>query len=276
VFSAAAVPSRAQTRSNALKPLIRLVRPVLVRTLLRPGSVRTIQWGPSRGLRYHIFPEWGFSPIYGGWEPDAQRLMVKHLKAGDVAYDLGANHGIHSLLLARLVGPRGHVYAFEPLPELLQALVDNVALNGFTNVTPVPCAVASRTERRQFYVGHSDAVGHLAGVGDVQGQDLEVATITLDDFVLRDGHQAPTFLKIDIEGAEGEALEGSARVLEQFHPTILADLHNPRQDALVGNLLADLGYVAYRTQDMTRVKRMRSGWPDPEGMSGQFIAFAMP
>ena len=57
---------------------------VLGSTLFRVGQVRTILAGPCRGLKYRVFPDMGLSPLYGGWEADAQALMVKHIAADSV------------------------------------------------------------------------------------------------------------------------------------------------------------------------------------------------
>lgn len=257
--------------------LLSLVKPLLSHTVYRPGSVRTILLGPGRGLRYRIFRDWGLAPIYGGWEPEAQELMCQHIRPGDIVYDLGANRGMHTLLFARLAGPNGHVYAFEPVDAFLQELHRNVRLNGFHNVTAVPLAASDTEGTAVFFRGHHEGAGHLAESGDQVGDQLEVRTVTLSDFVLRDGNRPPTFIKLDIEGAEGSALRGAQAVLANYKPTVLVDLHTPDQDCQVGNILADFGYVAYRTGRMVKkIVDLRRGWPDPEGIWGQVIAFPGP
>lgn len=73
----------------------RLLKPLLIRTVYRAGTVRTILFGPGRGLRYRIFPGFGLAALYGGWEPDEVRYIMRHCSPGAVAYDLGANFGHH-------------------------------------------------------------------------------------------------------------------------------------------------------------------------------------
>jgi FkbM family methyltransferase len=235
--------------------------------------VRTILIGPCRGLRYRIFPGMGLSPIYGGWEEDAQNLMIKHIKPGDVVYDLGANYGIHALLFARLVEQSGHVFGFEPIPHICSELQSNINLNGFRNVTCVGAAVTDRPGASSFFTGHHEGAGHLASAGDEQGEQVIVQTISLDDFVFKEKNRPPDFIKIDIEGAEGNALAGAERVLKEFRPIILVDLHNPEQDLAVGKVLQDCGYEAYRAENNEKVKNLSRSWPDQDGLWGQVIAF---
>jgi FkbM family methyltransferase len=256
-----------------LRPLIQIIKPTLSRTLYRPGSTATIMFGPSRGLRYRVFPEFGLAPIYGGWEPEAQRLMAQHIGRGGVVYDLGANRGIHAILFCRLVGPGGHVYAFEPLPEILTELEHNLALNGFSNATSVPLAVTDRSGYQQFDRAHHTGAGFVVQSQAGHAVGLEIQTTTLDDFVYERGNRPPTFIKVDIEGGEGAALAGARRLLEQARPTVLVDLHSPDQDLAVGNILADLGYRAARTTSPDQpIRNLRASWPDPDGLWGQILA----
>jgi FkbM family methyltransferase len=215
----------------------------------------------------------GLSPIYGGWEEDAQALIVKHVHPGDVVYDIGANYGIHALLFARLVKNGGHVYAFEPVVEILDALQDNLKLNNFSNVSCLNVAVSDSPGSTSFVTGHHVGAGHLSAVGDGQGNQIMVKTTTLDQAVFADECRPPNFIKMDIEGAEGKALAGSMRVLREFRPVLLVDLHNPEQDLAVGRILSSCNYEAFHTEDGSKVKDLSHGWPDPNGLWGQFIAY---
>ena len=79
----------------------------------------------------------GFAPhlmLEGYWEYWITDFVWRNVKPGQVALDLGANHGYYTLLLADLVGPGGRVHAFEPNPRLLELLRRNIALNGFWRV----------------------------------------------------------------------------------------------------------------------------------------------
>jgi len=252
--------------------LIRLLKPVLSRTIYRVGSVATIRRGPARRLRYRIFG-FGLAPLYGGWEPDAQRLMVQHLRPGAVAYDIGANYGIHTILMARLVGETGHVYAFEPVPPIRASLGENVSLNGFSNVTCVAMAASDRRGEVSFVTGIHEGAGHFADVGDNRtGQKITVQTIALDEFAYEQGNRPPTLMKIDVEGAESRALQGAQRILREARPILLMDLHGDEQQLACGRTLADNHYDIFCTVDGRKVRDVAKPQPQPEGMSDQVIA----
>ena len=254
-------------------PVPRLAKTLVANTWLRDGVVRTILVGPSRGLRYRIMTPFR-APVVGGWEPAAQRLMVRHVSPGSVAYDIGANIGIHTLLLSRLVGHNGQVYAFEPVPDLYARLCENVNLNpALPAARPVQLALGDHSGTAAFFTGHHAGAGHLADSGPETGDRILVSTSVLDEFVYRDHHAPPGFVKIDVEGAEGSVLAGAEQVLSNARPILMVDLHSPVQDLAVGKSLTQAGYVAYRTGDGSRVRHLERSWPDPEGLSGQVIAF---
>jgi FkbM family methyltransferase len=223
-------------------------------------------------LRYRIFPQFGLSYLYGGWEPEAQGVMIRLLKKGGTAYDIGANYGMHALLMARLVGPSGRIYAFEPVPSIFRGLKEHVEMNRFRQVECVQVGVWDRTGKTRFYSGDHLGAGHCAEVGETLGYSMEIETVSLDDFVFEKNHHPPDFIKIDVEGAEGRVLSGARRVLETYHPVLLIDLHNPEQDVAVGTTLMHLGYQVHRTNEEKIITNMVAGWPDANGMWGQIVA----
>src|SRR4051812_34436716 len=196
-----------------------------------------IAGGPAKGLLIDVADSRP-SYILGIAEEDVQGFLVEHLRAGASFYDLGANVGYFSLVAARLVGGSGHVRAYEPLPYNAEVLRSNVARNALANVTVVEAAVSASSGEALFEEGPTGQDGHLG-----QGT-LRVRTVTLDDEVA-DGAPPPTLVKLDIEGAEHDALRGARETLTRHRPVILCEMHadpweldrNP-----VPVLLSELGY----------------------------------
>lgn len=242
---------------------------LLIKTLFPPGAIRTVLLGPCRGVRYRIFPGYGWAYLYGGWERPQVRLMQKFIGPGSIAYDLGANYGMHTLLMNRLVGPTGRVFAFEPSQEIFAALQEQLTLNPGHSVTPVNRAVGEQSGVASFDMGHHRGAGHLSSEGGMQ-----VKVVTLDDFVFSEGNPPPNFIKIDVEGGESAALRGAAKVLEKHRPAIMVELHNPTEDRAVGSIFKDLNYQVYRIQDDSPVEDLTSGWPDPRGMWGTVYSYS--
>ncbi len=220
--------------------LARLIRFPL--RLVPNDRVIRIKTGRLRGWRWIT----GSAP-HGCWigtyERDSQRAFIENVHAGDVVYDIGANVGFFTLLASKLVGPRGTVYAFEPLPRNLKYLEKHLSLNGCENVRILPVAVAASSGTARFATAHNPSQGGISKSGE-----LEVQTRSLDD-ALASGTGRPNFLKIDVEGAESEVLAGASALLRESHPVILLSTHGWQQHERCSEMLKGHGYALTLLRD---------------------------
>jgi len=139
-------------------------------------------------------------------------VVKKFIKKGDVVLDVGANIGYYTLIFAKLVGDKGKVFAFEPDPDNFNLLKKNVAINGYKNVILIPKAVSSKSERVRLNIDNENKSGHSIIQTDRNQEYIEIDSICLDDyFVDYDGKV--NFVKMDIEGFEGEAIRGMTSIL---------------------------------------------------------------
>src|ERR1039458_761748 len=163
--------------------------------LLPPATVLPILSGRLRGQKW-IVGSGVHSCWIGSYEWEKQRAFARVTPFGGTVLDLGANVGFYTLLAAELVGPSGHVHAFEPVPRNLQYIRRHIALNGLTNVSVVEAAVSNASGKRRFRLDTSPAMGHLGDDGQI-----EVSAVALDQFVFGTAVAAPHSIKIDVEGA---------------------------------------------------------------------------
>ena len=138
------IPSSLLRFIGRLQYRIPVLGPTIRRAAARIASGEgVIQRGVGAGLKFRAsVPVAGYR--LGTTEPELQEALAEHLKKGDVVYDLGANVGFYTLLSARLVGPEGHVYAFEPYPKSAETTRHNLAINGFDHATVINKAVADK------------------------------------------------------------------------------------------------------------------------------------
>ena len=266
---------------NALVDSIGKAKRTLQRIIYPLGSTATVLRGPLRGCRYVVTAQSGWAPILGRWEPDAQRLYVCIVGSGEVVWDLGANTGIHTLLFSRLAGDSGAVVAFEPLQVNVREIERTCALNSARNVSVVDKAVSDRSGFAIFHTGRHDKQGSLVGIGSENGHRIEVDCITLDQALHT--RRAPDFLKIDIEGAESQALAGFNPEPCRY-PSFAIDLHTPAEDVAVGRWMERHGYRMFRLVDdvarrqgisgavLSDIRNPRAGWPNKDGVWGTIVA----
>ena len=154
------------------------------------------------------------------YEPQTSLLAVGALRPGDIALDIGAHVGYFSMLFRLAVGSAGSVYAFEPMPDTYRRLVRNVMVNRFTNVLPLPMAVADRSGSATFHID-ADNEGESSLLETGGSQTAEVQVTSLDD-MFRDGLPArPRVMKIDAEGVELSILNGGRQFFERYAPDMV-------------------------------------------------------
>ncbi len=163
--------------------------------------------GPKSGVSKNII--W-----YGVHEPFGTALVKNEVKNGDVVLDLGANIGYYTLILADAVGDTGKVFAFEPDPSNFSLLKKNVEINGYKNVILARKAVSNKTGKTRLYVCDEDVGWHSIHEYSYCNRSTEVETIRLDDY-FKDQDNGINFIKMDIVGAEFEAIGGMPLLLQR-------------------------------------------------------------
>ncbi len=144
------------------------------------------------------------------WEPIETELVQKEVKKGYTVIDIGANIGYYTLLFAKLVGKEGKVYAFEPEPNNLHLLKKNIEINNYQNVIIEQKAVSDTTKNVNLFTAKQGIGEHRINFSWFGNNGIEVKAIKLDDYI----NEKIDFIKIDIEGAEYNALLGMKKILE--------------------------------------------------------------
>ncbi len=194
------------------------------------------------------------------YEDALQRRLAGLLRPGDVVYDVGAHAGYWAMLFAEATAPGGSVFAFEPSPLAFARLVRNVRTNGVA-VTPIN-AGASDAEGAAL-LAERGSESRVVEIVAANGHASHVRLVRLDDFVRRDRHPAPTFLKIDVEGHAGRCLAGGEAILAEQRPRVLVEVHDPGELAAVHDRLVPLGYAVSPVERTTRFPRHLAAAPAP-------------
>jgi FkbM family methyltransferase len=135
-----------------------------------------------------------------------------------------------------LVGP-GKVFSFEPMPRNISYLKRHLDLNHTGNVDVQALAISDKNGFARFRVDESFSMGHISTEGDIS-----VQTATLDALVQDGRILPPNYIKMDIEGAEHEALLGARECFERYRPTLFLATHGPDVYEQCCGLLKSWGY----------------------------------
>ncbi|WP_198042967.1 MULTISPECIES: FkbM family methyltransferase [Actinoalloteichus] len=201
------------------------------------------------------------------------------VRPGDTCLDIGAEYGLYTYQLLRLVGAQGVVHTVEPQPSLVKAL--RVALRGLgarnaqvhatavgadsgAGVLSLPRRNGLPVHGRAFLT--TGAKNHGPNAEFASNRPIRVPVTTVDELCAREGLSEVHFIKADVEGAELALLDGAGRVLKENRPALLLEIEDRhlakfehRAEDLVARL-ATLDYVPYVWED---------GWRKTEQVTEQ-------
>jgi FkbM family methyltransferase len=145
-------------------------------------------------------------------------ILPTFVRRGWTAFDIGANIGCYSLILSRLVGPEGRVYAFEPNPLARERLEEHVAINGTSNVEVTSLALGERLGEGRFRFDPDAPTSHEVPnwgswslARSRRAGNVNVTFSTADLVVRACAIERVHFMKIDVEGLELSVLRGAPR-----------------------------------------------------------------
>jgi len=160
----------------------------------------------------------GVSPSIGvlGWhEMKTTELFIKLTGPGSTVVDIGANIGFFTLLAAKLVGRKGVVLSFEPEPTSFSLLTESVERNNFDNVRLYQKCISNVDGQQLLHLSVTPNKGLHSIARDPGGPSIQVPSARLDTLASSLGIGSIDLLKIDVEGAEPEVLEGAGRLLSE-------------------------------------------------------------
>jgi FkbM family methyltransferase len=199
---------------------------------------------------------------YGYYEKEAITLWQMLIKKDQVVIDIGANIGYYAVMAA-CRATEGKVYAFEPLPQIYTQLTKNATLNHLVNLEAIPFAVSNQNGRLPFYISDTGNTG-MSGLSPSENFSGQIATVTvvsLDDWATSKQLTKIDFIKMDIEGAEVDALSGMKYILENYQPVLFIEIRETllkqygQTPAGIYHLLYGYGYTAYEIIKKTVIKK---------------------
>ena len=270
---------------------LRVVALVCRRVQDFPGRWRLVRWGLSEVRRIGAFMgvrrvrtthgfqidcdlrDWIGQYVFvtGSYEEPTVNLLPALVGPGDLVVDVGANIGFYTLRLAQLVGPRGTVVSFEPMPHALSRLKAHLGVNGMNHVTVVEAAASDGEGVAELFLGPPEHTS-IASINPRDGAaSVRVRCQTLDSGIGSVNRVA--LLKIDAEGVEGRVLAGANRLLSECSPAIVAEVNDWTWSAA---LLAD-GYRMFHIDwDGIREVRAATGAALPSQFNALFLKGEVP
>jgi FkbM family methyltransferase len=246
-----ALAHRSRLKRGAFRPwLSRLVNRI------RTGPVDATYHGAAFRLHHQASATECGALFHPGYNLEELEFLRAHTPAGGVFVDVGANVGIHAMVVARHVGTKGTVIAIEPHPVTFGRLAFNRAASDVTQVRLVAAAAAaSDGELMMLTDSNNLAASHIV-TGDADGHTVRVAGLRLQRILDEAGVHHVDTLKIDVEGYEDRVLIGFfAQAPESLWPRAVVIEHLSRK-AWHDDCIADMQSRGYSQTGRNRSNTM--------------------
>lgn len=184
------------------------------------------------GYSMHIFScdedLWFYGAITDLAEVKLTKFILKNIKPDDIFLDIGTHHGFYTLLVHRLLKECGTIHSFEPTKLHFNILKKNIKNKNNIHINKL--ALYSKEGNLQFYEhGRGSSTidknffNQTNNFKHEKFNEIKVKRTTLDQYCERLNIK-PTFLKIDVEGAEFDVLLGAQQTLKKYSPTIAMEV----------------------------------------------------
>lgn len=226
---------------------------LLVLDFSRPGIVQRYA---KSGLEFEMasFPE----------EEEAIEEYFKWYrpKAGDLVYDMGAHCGVSTYALSKLVGAEGKVICFEPDPGNFAILQRNIERHGLENVTALHAAIGGQSGRMAF-----NAEGTIgSGLSSLLLRESVGSTVMVDVMTIGESFErfgTPAFCKIDIEGAELEAIGKAEGAIRGSKTHFALDTHHPQANGEMTSKAIEAMFQRYGYEAASEANPLWTTWARP-------------
>jgi FkbM family methyltransferase len=233
----------------------RLVALMWKRLVPREGSLQTrllnedirFTCDLNQFIQRHVY-------FFGNYEREACELWSRCARSAKVIFDVGANIGVYSVLAAK-ANPQARVHAFEPTPEVLTSLQQNIELNNLSNITVNGLAVGKENgtaflQRCTGVDGTNEGMNFIAPSEEVDCKSqIPVSMVSLETYCEQQGIQQIDLMKVDIEGGEFDAFVGAQSLIDRqaikcifFELAEWAASRSGHSTDDIKRLLADAGY----------------------------------
>jgi FkbM family methyltransferase len=183
----------------------------------------------------------------GDWFEEEIKFVRILLKPGQQAIDIGANYGLFTLSMAKIVGPNGRVWAFEPASSTAALLVQSVAANAFEQVVVDRRALSEHPGVAQLSIHQNSELNELVRGEAAVGQAETVTLTSLDAAAAEYGWSDIAFMKIDAEGEEAAIIRGGKKFFQTHSPLIQFEVKAGASVNLeLVQAFADIGFASYR------------------------------
>lgn len=181
------------------------------------------------------------------WFEDEIKFVRHFIRPGMKIVDIGANYGLYTLTIAKIIGESGRIWAFEPSEATAACLRASILENKLNNVKLIQCGLSDRLGKAKLFTSQNSELNSLTKGAASDNRHESIALSTLDHCQQQYGWKHIDFIKLDAEGEESNILKKSKQTLSSLSPMIMFELkHGKNINLSLINKFWQMGYSSYR------------------------------
>ncbi len=247
---------------NATPPIVySILKRIFIKQKIFSPKWVALTYKPLNGIQVFFDPTgpWQKAIINNTYDTFLFERLKSETLDGKIIFDIGAHIGFHSFYFARLVGPRGKVYSFEPNPENVKRLklIRDKNSDIKNTITVFDIAVSNVLGSEEFsmsddiesgrssggFIDTADTIWEKSAFKQRGFKEIKVKTVPVDMFKKELGIQElPDIIKIDVEGAESLVLNGAKNTILSKKPIILMEIHSTLNMFNVVSFFSSISY----------------------------------
>lgn len=181
------------------------------------------------------------------WFEDEMCFIRNFIKPEMNCIDIGANHGVYTLNMAKCLENTGHIWSFEPTKLTYNYLESSIKSNQFENITAINKGLSNKQGKAKLYVSMNSELNSLSKTLSSNQKFEEISLVTIDQCLKKYNWENIDFLKLDAEGEEYKILSKGKKFFSKFSPLVMFELKHGNEVnlSLITNFKS-LGYDSYR------------------------------
>lgn len=195
--------------------------------------------------------------MMGEYESEIAAVFAAHVQRGNTVLDVGANIGINTIRLSKLVGETGKVYAFEPVPDTAGRFRSNMSLNSCINVSLFECALSEENTTISMNNSKEEENKGAFNLRSPDGEGVAVAVYNGDHLLSQQHIGRVDLIKIDVEGLEWSVVKGLEQTIAMYKPVIVVEWDPAYQQQMNVNVGQWSAFVSSNNYTVYQISRFQ-------------------
>jgi len=192
------------------------------------------------------------------WFEDEIKFIRKIIQVGDNVIDIGANYGVYTLSIAKIVGPNGKIFSFEPASQTANILFNSIQINGFKNIVVEQKGLSDETGFVSLSINTNSELNSIFRDSNHTGPSEIIEITTLDMYMEVFKGREIDFVKIDAEGEESNIIKGGFTFFQTKSPLVMFEIKAGKEVNM--DLISQFDLLDYKTYKLVPGLNILAPW----------------